>query len=146
MKNKLTKQYHKGTLPFGFYYFKNSVGETYTVEYGNHGIKGCKDVEVLEEVPTYIEYENLMKICKSSEEDNKKLYDKCKFENSILKDLQKGNEKLKKRLDRLEENLKGVRKISKRDLIIKVIASSIGRIIKGFLYTGGAIIAIKWFL
>lgn len=36
--------------------------------------------------------------------------------------------------------------MSTRDLIIKAIASSIARIIKGFLYTGGAIIAIKWFL
>lgn len=61
MKNKLTKQYHKGTLPCGFYYFKNSVEETYTVEYGNHGIKGCKDVEVLSEVPSFEEYEKLKK-------------------------------------------------------------------------------------
>lgn len=36
--------------------------------------------------------------------------------------------------------------MSKRDLIVKVIGSSIARVIKGFLYTGGAIIAIKWFL
>lgn len=95
MKNKLTKQYHKGTLPCGFYYFKNSIGETYTVEYNNHGIKGCKDVEVLSEVPSYEKLKKQLELATrgllfiSSQCYGKDMYDCAKGTLKQLEELEK---------------------------------------------------------
>lgn len=98
MTNKLTEQYHKGTLPSGFYYFKNSIGETYAVEYSNLGIKGCKDVEVLSEVPSFEEYEKLKKKLElstrgllfiSSQCYGKDMYDCAKGTLKLLEELDK---------------------------------------------------------
>ena len=59
MSKELTEQYHKGTLPCGFYYFTNGK-DVYPIHHRQvKGLTAVRGVEVIAEVPTYDQFVDL---------------------------------------------------------------------------------------